>query len=116
MITADQVGIDQIFGRSAIAGLRGRLGRTLYDQIRRVRQAGQIGQRAYIAMGKAHAAFAQPVQVELRAAAVQVVESDHLRRWIVLFERQCHSGADETGASGDQDAVMRGHFQFRGPA
>ena len=39
-------------------------------------------------MRKRHTGFAQPAQVELRSAAMQVVESRHLRLWMAALERQ----------------------------
>jgi hypothetical protein len=97
VIAAGQIGVDQVFRRAAIAGLRGGLRRALYDQVRRLRQAGEIGQRADIAMRKRHTCFTQPAQVELRSAAMQIVESRHLRLWMAALEGQRDTRSHEAG-------------------
>ena len=50
----------------------------------------------------------QPRQVELGAAAVEVVEGDELPVGMALGERNREVGADEAGAACDEDAHREG--------
>ena len=54
-------------------------------------------------MDELDAGLAQARQVQLRAAAHQVVERDDLPVGVALGQRYSEIGADEAGAAGDQD-------------
>jgi hypothetical protein len=110
VIAADKVGVDQVFRRPAITGLSGRFGRALHDQIGRFRQAGQIGQRADIAMRESHFRLPQPPQIELRSAAMQVVECGYLRLWVASLEREGDTRSYEAGPPCNEDALMDRHY------
>ena len=71
VIAAGEVGIDQIFRRSAIAGLGGRLGGAFDDQVGRVRQAGEVGKGADVAVSEGYVRGAEAGEVELGSAAVE---------------------------------------------
>jgi hypothetical protein len=65
----------------------------------------QVGALADVAVHELHARLAQTREVELRAAALERVERDHLvtrRR-----EREAQVGAHEAGPAGDEDARHR---------
>ena len=47
---------------------------------------------------------AQARQVQLAAAAFQVVRGDYPRVWVVAFEGEAEVGANEAGAAGDENA------------
>jgi hypothetical protein len=61
--TTQKVGADQILGRAAVASLRGRLGGTFQNQIRRLRKRMQIFGRADISVHERDAAVAKFRQV-----------------------------------------------------
>src|ERR1035438_120599 len=63
-------------------------------------------------MCKRHTCFTQPAQVELRSAAMQVVESGHLRLRMAALEGQRDTRSHEAGSPGYQDALMDLHIQW----
>ena len=50
-----------------------------------------------IVLVERHTRIPQPAQIEFRPAAMQVVESRHLRLWTASFEGQRDTGSHETG-------------------
>ena len=66
--------------------------------------APQVVGLAHVAVHEAHAGLAQARQVELRAAAVEVVERDDLPVGVAGGEREREVRADEARAAGDEDA------------
>ena len=62
---------------------------------------------AHVAVHELDAGLAQPRQVELRAAPVEVVERDDLPVGMALGEREGEVRADEAGSAGDDQAHER---------
>ena len=59
--------------------------------------------RAHVAVDERDAGLAQPREVELRAAAPQVVERDELPIGMPAREPDAEVATDEAGAAGDED-------------
>jgi hypothetical protein len=100
---AEQIGVNDVVGIAAIAGVHARLGGCFDKDVGRAR-AGKIVHAADIALHELHAASSQAWQRQLAAAALEIVKGNHRRGRPVALERKREIGPDETGPAGNEDA------------
>ena len=67
----------------------------------------QVGRTADVTADKTHACVGEPRQVELRAAAMKVVERDHIPIGMLRCQANCQVATYEPGTARDEDAHWR---------
>ena len=94
--------MNDVVGVAVEARQHRRLGRALDERVRRLERA-QVARARARRRGRTRRPPREAREVELRAAAVEVVERDELPVGVALGEGDGEVGADEAGAAGDED-------------
>ena len=103
LIVPAEVGLHHVGRAAVVARVDRRLGRAFEQQIEGAR-VRQVVWRADVAVHELDAVRAEPVERELAAAALEVVEGADLNVGAVALQHQREAGPDEAGAAGDEDS------------
>ena len=106
--------MDEVAGVAVDAAHHRGLGRALDDRVE-LRQRGEVGGLAHVALDELDPGLLQPRQVERRAAPVEVVEDEQIPVGMTAGERDGKIRTDEPGPAGDQDPRHESRRYRRAP-
>ena len=114
-VGTEEIRLDGVARSCVDSGQDGRLCRA-FDECVASPQRFQLPGIADVSLNELDAGSREPRQIELRAAAVQVVVGGYVPIGMRLGESDCQVAADEPGAAAHDDAHRYSSWRLRAPA
>jgi hypothetical protein len=102
MVSADEVGLKKIIGRTILTRQHGWLGGAFNEKLELA--PWKTIRIPHVATMKLHARLLQARKIQFRTPAVEVVQADQVGGRPPPLERQGEIRADEPGSAGDENA------------